>query len=291
MKAQNIRLIKEPDKSFIVYYEKNVFSRWHQHPEYELILILKGKGKRMVGDNIDRFEENDLVLLGPYVPHEWLCDESYFSSTEGFKGEGIVIQFLPDFLGTQFFEIPENKFLNKLLQDASSGIKFPLKTRQKLIALMQVITQLSITEQLYTLLSIFKILSQCNDYTLLCSPIFMKPFHPNTRTPMHKALQYILQNFQNDTNIKGVLAFTKMSNTAFCKAFKISYRMTFKEYLLSIRVGYACNLLTDDNLNISEIAYNSGFENISNFNRQFKKIKGVTPSQFIKQHSSSKKLH
>ena len=289
MKAQNIRLIKEPDKSFIVYYEKNVFSRWHQHPEYELILILKGKGKRMVGDNIDRFEENDLVLLGPYVPHEWLCDESYFSSTEGFKGEGIVIQFLPDFLGTQFFEIPENKFLNKLLQDASRGIKFPLKTKQKLIALMQVITQLSITEQLYTLLSIFKILSQCNDYTLLCSPIFMEPFHANTSTPMHKALQYILQNFQNDTNIKGVLAYTKMSNTAFCKAFKISYRMTFKEYLLSIRVGYACNLLTDDNLNISEIAYNSGFENISNFNRQFKKIKGVTPSQFIKQHNSLKK--
>ena len=290
MKAQNIRLMKEPDKSFIVYHEKDVFSRWHQHPEYELILVLKGKGKRMIGDNIDRFEENDLVLLGPYVPHEWLCDESYFSLTEGFKGEGIVIQFLPDFLGTQFFEIPENKFLNKLLQDASRGMKFPLKTKQKLIALMHVIiTQLSITEQLYTLLSIFKILAQCNDYRLLCSPIFMEPFHVSTSTPMHKALQYVLQNFQNDTNIKGVLAYTKMSNTAFCKAFKISYRMTFKEYLLNIRVGYACNLLTDDNLNISEIAYNSGFENISNFNRQFKKIKGVTPSQFKKQHSSLKR--
>jgi len=107
---------------------------------------------------------------------------------------------------------------------------------------------------------------------------------------MQKALQYILQNFQKDASIKGVLEFTKMSNTAFCKAFKISYRMTFKEYLLSIRIGYACNLLTDENLNISEIAYSSGFENISNFNRQFKKIKEVTPSQFLKQHSNLKIL-
>jgi len=289
-KAANIRLIKEPDKSFIVYHEKNIFSPWHQHPEYELVLILKGKGKRMAGDHIGRFEENDLVLLGPYLPHEWLCDESYFSLTEGFKGEGIVIHFLHDFLGSQFFDIPENKYLNMVLQDASRGIKFSVKTKEKLIPLMQKIVQLPITKQLYTLFSIFKHISKCKDYTLLCSPIFTEPFHSGVSTPMQKALQYILQNFQKDASIKGVLEFTKMSNTAFCKAFKISYRMTFKEYLLSIRIGYACNLLTDENLNISEIAYSSGFENISNFNRQFKKIKEVTPSQFLKQHSNLKIL-
>lgn len=286
MKVANIRLIQEPDKSFIVYHEKNSFSPWHHHPEYELVLIINGKGKQMVGDHIDRFEENDLVLLGPYLPHEWLCDESYFSSTEGFKGEGIVIQFLHDFLGTQFFDIPENKFLNKVIQDASRGIKFPLKTKQEIIPLIHKIAQQPITKQLYTLFSIFNILSKSKDYTLLSSPIFMEPFHAGVSTPMQKALQYILQNFQKETTIKGVLDYTKMSNTAFCKAFKKSYRMTFKEYLLSIRVGYACNLLTDDHLNISEIAYKSGFENISNFNRQFKKIKRVTPSLFREQHNS-----
>lgn len=286
VKVANIRLIKEPDKSFIVYNEKNAFSPWHQHPEYELALIIKGKGKRMIGDHVDRFEENDLLLLGPYLPHEWLCDELYYSPTEEFLGEGIVIQFVHDFLGAQFFEIPENKSLNKVLKDSSRGIKFSSKTKKKIIPLMHNIIQMSMSKQLYTLFSIFEILSKCKDYTLLCSPIFTEPFHSETKTQMHKALQYILQNFQKDANIKGVLEHTKMSNTAFCKAFKISYRMTFKEYLLSIRVGYACNLLINNNLNISEIAYNSGFENISNFNRQFKKIKNLTPSQFIKHHSS-----
>ncbi len=284
VKAASIRRIKEPDKSFIVYHEKNIFSPWHQHPEYELVLILKGKGKRMIGDHIDSFEENDLLLLGPFVPHQWLCDESYYSPKEGFMGEGIVIQFLHDFLGPQFFNIPENKYLNKVLQDASRGINFSLRTKQKIIPIMHQIINQSKTKQLYTLFSIFKILSRCDDYSLLCSPIFMEPLHPAVNTPVQKALQYILQNFQKDANIKGVLEYTKMSNTAFCKAFKKSYRMTFKEYLLSIRIGYACNLLTDDNLNISEIAYKSGFENISNFNRRFRKIKGVTPSQFIKLH-------
>ena len=100
-KAASIRRIKEPDKSFIVSHEKSIFSPWHQHPEYELVLVIKGKGKRMVGDHIDYFEENDLLLLGPNVPHEWLCDESYYSGQEGFKGEGMVIQFLHDFLGPQ----------------------------------------------------------------------------------------------------------------------------------------------------------------------------------------------
>ena len=290
VKVANIRLIKEPDKSFIVYHEKKVFSPWHQHPEYELVLITKGAGKRMIGDHVDRFEENDLLLLGPYLPHEWLCDESYYSPAEEFLGEGIVIQFVHDFLGSQFFEIPENKSLNKLLQDSSRGIKFPSKTKKKIIPLLHDIIQMSMSKQLYTLFSIFEILSKCKDYTLLCSPIFNEPFHNGTNTQMQKALQYIFQNFQKNANIKGVLEYTKMSNTAFCKAFKINYRMTFKEYLLSIRIGYACNLLTDNNLNISEIAYNSGFENISNFNRQFKKTKNLTPSQFIKQHNNLKKM-
>lgn len=289
VKVANIRLMKEPDKSFIVFHEKNIFSPWHQHPEFELVLIKKGEGRRMIGDHIETFEENDLLLLGPYLPHEWLCNESYYSPVEGFKGEGIVIQFLPDFLGSQFFEIPENRSLKRVLMDSSRGIKFSQKTREKIIPLMEKIIGYSMTKQLYTLFAIFKILSKCADYSLLCSPLFIEPLQTGVNTPMQKAMQYILQNFQKKATIEGVLAYTKMSNTAFCKAFKTSYRMTFKEYLLSIRIGYACNLLTDDNLNISEIAYTSGFENISNFNRQFKKIKGATPSEFRQTHYNLKR--
>ena len=97
---------------------------------------------------------------------------------------------------------------------------------------------------------------------------------------MQKALQYILQNFQKQIQIKDLLQVTNMSNTTFYNAFIYTYRMTFKSYLLNVRIGYACRLLIDATKSISEIAYESGFENLSNFNRQFKKIKGITPSEF-----------
>ncbi|MCX6225896.1 MAG: AraC family transcriptional regulator [Bacteroidia bacterium] len=286
MKLENIRLLQEPGKSFIVYHETNPFSPWHHHPEFELVLITKGKGKRMVGDHIDRFDENDLVLVGSFLPHEWLCDREFFDHPEGFQGEGIVYQFLQDFLGTHFFEVPENKNLRRLLDESSRGLKFHGKTKARIISLMLSNYKLDGTNRLYSLFSIFKILNRTREYTLLSSPGFMEPFHLEGNEQMQKALEYLLQNFHRGVSMKEMIRVTNMSNTAFSMAFKKSYRMTFKEYLLNIRIGYACKLLTDASLNISQIAYNCGFENISNFNRQFKKLKGTTPSQFLHQANS-----
>ena len=280
MKVSEIRILQESNKSFIVHHETNPFTRWHHHPEYELDFIRKGRGKRLVGDHIERFEENDLVLVGSYLPHEWLCDDEYFDPSEGFKGEGIVIQFLKDFLGPQFFKIPENNRLNQRLEESARGLKFYGKTKDAIISIMTNIISQDPSECLFSLFSIFKIISKSKEYSLLCSPGFMEPFHSAGNEPMQKALQYILQNFQKDINIKELLAISNMSNTTFSASFKKSYQMTFKKYLLKTRVGYACRLLGDENLKISEIAYNSGFENISNFNRQFRSIKGTTPKDF-----------
>ena len=103
----------------------------------------------------------------------------------------------------------------------------------------------------------------------------------NEEEPMQKALKFILQNFHKQIQIKDLRKVTNMSTSSFCTSFKNTYRMTFKDYLLNVRIGYACKLLTDSSQNISRAAYLSGFENLSNFNRQFKKIKGITPSQFL----------
>lgn len=280
MKLENMRLIQEPDKSFIVYHETQPFSRWHHHPEYELVLIVKGKGKRMVGDHIDRFRQNDLVLVGPYLPHEWLCDHEYFDHLGGFQGEGIVYQFLPGFLGPGFFELPENRNLKLLLEESARGLKFKGRTRERITSLMLQNYNLDGTERLYSLFSIFRILSKTKEYSLLSSPGFIEPFQQEGNEPMQKAIEYIFRNFHKDLTIKEMLYITNMSNTAFCMAFKKCCRMTFKEYLLKTRIGYACKLLSEGSLNISQIAYSCGFENISNFNRQFKNIKGLTPSQY-----------
>ncbi len=281
MKAADVRLLKEPDKSFIVYHETNPFTTWHHHPEFELVLIVKGKGKRIIGDHIDRFKKEDLVLIGPYLPHQHLCDKEFYDEN-GFKGEGIVVQFLKDFLGEGFMDLPENSEINKIFRSASRGIKIYGRTKEKIIPHMYKIVHESGFDQLYTLFTIFKILVNSEQLKILSSPAFEEPYISDFNIPMQKALDFILQNFQKTIHIDDIREFTNMSNTAFYSAFKKTFRMSFKEYLLRIRVGYACKLLIQDNLHISEIAYDSGFENISNFNRQFKKIKGITPSNYRK---------
>lgn len=288
MKLENIRLLKEPDKSFIVYHETNPFSHWHHHPEYELVLIVKGRGKRMVGDHIDRFEENDLVLVGQYLPHEWHCDNEYYDHPDGFQGEGIVYQFLHDFIGPEFFDIPEHKSLSTLMDESNRGIKFFGATKEKIISIILNNYNADGIDRLYSLFSIFNILSKTKEYQLLASPGFTEPIHSTPNDPMQKALEYILQHFQGKLSVKEMIGITNMSNTAFSLAFKKNYRMTFKEYLLKIRVGYACKLLNDASLNISQIGYHCGFENISNFNRQFRKLKGITPSEYQNKCNSDK---
>ncbi len=236
----------------------------------------------MVGDHVDRFEENDLVLIGPYTPHVWMCDPEYFGEDGRFTGEGIVVQFLPDFLGERFFEIPENNTLNKILKDSSRGIQILNDSRQKIIRLMHEMVDMDGPGKLYALFSIFQILLSYPNYTILASNAFMNQSKPDEHNPMQKALQYIMMNFQRQIYLEDLLEITNMSYSSFYVSFKNTYRMTFKEYLLNVRVGYACKLLTGPGYNISETAYLCGFENISNFNRQFKHIKGITPSEFYK---------
>ena len=280
MKVQEIRLIQEPTSSFILYHEKNPFTRWHYHPEYELVLIRKGRGRRMVGDHIDRFADNDLVLIGSNLPHEWLCDRKYFENNSGFLGEGIVIQFLRNFLGDRFLEIPENYMLKKVLENSLRGIELGGESKHKIKHYMLKMLDQNPSDRFYSLFNIFQALTELENQAFLSSPASLEPVRLKGHEPMRKALDYILQNYQQRIEIKDLLQITNMSNTAFYAAFKTTYRMSFKSYLLKIRVGYACRLLTDGAMTISEIAYDCGFENISNFNRQFKKIKEITPSEF-----------
>lgn len=283
MEIANIRLFQAPNSSFIVYKENQPFSRWHQHPEYELVLITKGKGRRIVGDNIERFEENDLVFLGPYTPHEWLCDSKYMKNPDFFCGEGIVIQFLPDFLGKIFFEIHENHTLKEFLNKSYRGYSIQGRSKNDIMCIMHEMLNESNTERLYSLFLIFRIFATSIEINTLASNAFMATCPSNENSPMQKTLQFLMQNFHTQIQVKDMLCIANMSHTSFCAAFKYSYKMTFKDYLLNLRVGYACKILSDTTLQISEIAFNCGFENISNFNRQFKKMKGITPTKFQKQ--------
>ncbi len=284
MKVREVRLFKSPDQSFIFLHETDYFTPWHHHPEYELVYMKKGKGIRFVGDHIERFKENDLIFLGSYLPHEWRCDKSFYTPSGEFLGECIVIQFLKDSFGPGFFDLPENKNLKQLLIYATQGCNLYGETKKKIIQIMESMLGMDEVERFYSMISIFSILSSSNDYNLLSSPAFHIPFKTEDDDPMKKVIQFIHQNFQKEIKVNELQDISNMSNTTFFTSFKKRYRMTFKKYLLQIRIGYACQLLLDGSFNISQIGYESGFNNLSNFNRHFKSIKGCTPKEYLKRH-------
>lgn len=236
----------------------------------------------MVGDHIDRFEENDLVFLGSDTPHEWTCDKDYYKEPEKFRGEGFVIQFMYDFLGEKFFEVHENSDLKKFLLDSSRGFAIHGQTKDKIIDIMYQMKDMDPTGQLYRLFSIFEILISSGEMHILSSPAFVESYDLSGDEPIQKAMQFIMQNFQRQIQVKELLQLTNMSNTAFSNAFKYKYRMPFSTYLAELRIGYASRQLHNSNKNISQVAFESGYENLSNFNRQFKSIKGKTPREYKK---------
>jgi AraC-like DNA-binding protein len=281
MKLVEIRLTKEPDKSFIFYNENAPFIGWHNHPEYEIVLIKKGWGRRSIGDNIDRFEPGDISFIGPFVPHEYICDQDCYNDSRGLQSQSVVIQFDHTFLGSQFFQLPENKPLMQILSDSKYGIKFNKESGKKIADLMMQMIPMNDTERLYMLFNIFSLFTKKLKYNLLSSPQFLNTFIADENKPMNKVLQYLMQNFQKNVRVADLLGIVHMSNSSFCNLFKSTYNMTFKDYLLKIRIGYACRQLMENSTSVSEIAYKSGFDNLSNFHRQFKKIKKVTPKEYV----------
>ena len=284
MKVSEVRLFKSPEQSFIFLHETDFFTPWHHHPEYELVMMKKGKGIRFVGDHIERFQEDDLVFLGSYLPHEWRCDKTFYTPSGEFLGECIVIQFLKDSFGQGFFDLPENKGIKQLLYTATQGCKLYGETKSKIIPIMEKMINQDDFERFYAVFSIFKIHGLTDEYKLLSSPAFHIPYKTEDEDPMKKVIQFIHQNFQKEIKVNELQEISNMSNTTFFTSFKKRYRMTFKKYLLQIRIGYACQLLLDDSFNISQIGYESGFNNLSNFNRHFREIKGCTPKEYKKQH-------
>ena len=282
MKYIELHLPQECDKSFVVFKEVGKFfpCPWHYHPEYELVLVIKSTGCRMVGDNIGYFKEDDLVLLGPFLPHFWFNDLEFRTGEANCLSEAIVIHFKEDFLGEQLFNIPEMDSFKNFLKLSTRGLSIKGKAKEKIISLMKKMPNMNGLQRLASLFSIFDILSGSLEYEPLASPGFVKNIKLNGSDRLNRVIEYILQNFDQEISLPKVASTANMGLTAFCNFFKENYRLTFVEYLNTVRVGHACKLLFETNQNIVEVAYECGYNNLANFNKQFKKYKQMTPTEY-----------
>jgi len=259
---------------------KNFLRVWHFHPEFELVAVIESSGMRFVGDNIERFDSGDVVLLGKNVPHMWLNDEIYFEEGSTSLAEAIAVHFEKEFLGKCFLEMPEMQPLSNLFDLAKRGIRF-LNVEKSLVNEFKILPNLDPIAQVVKCIDILSQLARHKDYKLLASSTFVNSFHKTENRRLDKIYEYVFENFNKPISSSNVAEIIGMNKSAFSRFFKKTHRKPFTKYLNEIRIGYACKLLLENRESITSIAYLSGFNNVSNFNRQFKIIKGKTPSLYL----------
>ncbi len=286
MKLHLLNRASSKDSSFSVAINRypNFLKIWHHHPELELVVIKKSTGTRFIGDSIEKFGESEVILIGAHLPHMWLNDEIYFDSDSDLIAEALGIHFRRDFLGDQFFDTPEMQLISKLIERARQGIKF-IDVDSKLIRSIEGLLNMEGFEKTMQFLDVLFLLAKHKNYRLLASAGYVHTLNQAENRNLDEIYAYIFKNFKNPIHSKDVAEVAHMNASAFSRFFKRVHRKTFTKYLNEIRVGYACKLLMEQKSNVSLVCYESGFNNISNFNRQFKSIMHMSPTEYIRLHA------
>ena len=273
------------NKSVSVHHNKYPYflKVWHYHEQLELVLILKSKGTRFVGDSIEKFNEGEIILLGKNLPHMWLNDKEYFEKGSELTAEAIAVHFKEDFLGPHFFSLPEMKHIRSLFEKAGRGIKFQAKN-EEISAEIKKLLAANDVEKIVKILQVLDLLAREETGTQLSTSGFVNSFQDTKNKKLANVYSYIFNNFKNQITLEEMGDIAHMNPSAFSRYFKKMSRKTFSRYLNEIRVGYSCKLLLEEKYSITDICYAAGFNNVSNFNRQFKIITDYSPTEYLKNH-------
>jgi AraC-like DNA-binding protein/quercetin dioxygenase-like cupin family protein len=284
IKAQFESIESNPETSFRVrrFLLERFTVPYHFHPEYELTLIVKGRGKRYVGNSMEDFCDGDLVFLGSGLPHSWKSDQSNENSVES-----IVIQFESDFLGKDFFECPELLPIAQLLVRSGEGICFNDSVSIEIAPFMQQLeSELNPFQKLAQLLSILNRLAVTPKYHLLHEGAM--PVTPSlSKQRIHVALGYIVDNFRQEILLEHVASAVNMSPNAFCKYFKKATNKTFIEMVNEYRINFAAQQLRNTDHPVTAISYESGYGDVSYFHKVFRKKMKSSPLNYRKQFQQS----
>lgn len=236
-----------------------------------------------MGDHIGTFDDHDLVLLGPNLPHNWIADE--FRGQKIDMHEAIVTQFNRDFLGPQFFETPEAIAVAQLLARAGKGLWFPPETGRPVGERLRKIPSLTGIHRITELLGCLEQLSQCKSATELASEGYVLNSASTSETKIQIVFDYIAENLTDPKLTAGRLAeLLEMNTSAFCRLFKRRTGRTPTNHLNELRIGFARRLLLSTDSKILDVCFDSGFSSVSYFNRQFKKHFAMSPTKFRTQH-------
>ena len=272
---ENVETLKG-NRAYVAYSFAVLFFpfKWHYHPEFELTLITKGSGKRIIGDCHDNFTSGDLVLCGSGLPHTWSSEPTKQNVS------AVVIQFSENFIDslTQFTECAD---IRQLLSAAARGLFFDQTVSSSVSKAIVKLPNQDGVARITSLLKILQKLSGC-EYSTLSSETFTPSRSKETENRINKVCRFVQESAAQNITVGQASAMVHLSKSAFCKFFKRTMKTSFSDYVNDIRNGNACNMLSETDKTVREIAIETGFESLTYFNRIFLKKKKCTPSAFRK---------
>ncbi|MEQ8220056.1 MAG: AraC family transcriptional regulator [Arenibacter sp.] len=267
-KPKNEALIYQEDRARIFY------DQLHQHQEIQISLVVKGSGSFIVADTINEYKENDILVIGEYVPHVFKSD-----SDKSYESIMCSLFFKKDSFGKHFFELPDMSETKEFFTGSEYGLKV-LSKKQKITKQFNKLKHQNKVERIATLLKIINLISKA-ETTPLSSFVYKKKYTDAEGKRMNDVFEYAMEKFYEPITLEEIADKAHMNKNSFCRYFKKRTNKTFFQFLIEIRIDNACKLINSNpDLAISLISEQCGFRTIANFNRKFKEIKGATPTVY-----------
>jgi len=270
-------ILPDEGSSFRLLHTKTTAEKfpwqYHYHPEYEIVCVLNGDGTRHVGNHFSTYENGDLVLMGPNLPH------SGFGLNAHGIHEEIVVQIKDEVFKESILTRPEMNDISLLLEKAKYGLWFYGNTKMKVTKKFKKLIKLSAFEKYLELLSALYVMAASNEYELLNPNVDLSSLLKKNNSRLQNIFTYVEQHYNEEVNIKKVAAIANLSVPSFCNYFKKLMNCTFTDFINQYRIQRACALILHEK-SVTEISYDCGFNNVAYFNKVFKGIMKKTPTEY-----------
>ena len=285
MKPEYEKIIDPPERSFttrIVNRDNRplLSQAWHFHPEIEICYTVKSNGRRFVGNQISDYQENDLVMFGSNLPHGF--------TTEVYSSQ-VVIQMTHDFLGETFINSPELRPIKKIFAHAKRGLEFTGRTKKKAAKIIDKLLEKEGSSRLLYLLELLQLFAEATHVEEICSEEYALDFEVEQFGRIKIVYDHIMDNFKDEVIIKEVADKLNISEAAFYKFIKKHTKKTYTQIINEFRINHASKFLMGTDKTIAQICFESGYNNVSYFNRKFKEIMHQTPHEF-RNHYLNRKI-
>jgi AraC-like DNA-binding protein len=283
MKPKLEHLPLQAEESFVVkFFDYDYYpTPWHFHPEYELVLVTESTGKRFIGDDIRDFMPGDLAFIGPHLPHLYRNDSAYFEGQSSDRAKSIVIHFLKSSFGESFFALPESRGIKTLLENSVRGFQVVGNTNKVVAAIMHEMCEMKGMKRWLKLVEILEILASSNELQYI-SRGNLQGSNEGESTRINTIFEFVMKNFHREISLSEVADIVSLSENSFSRFFSKRTRKTFVSFVNEVRLSHACKLLSENKLSVTDVSLECGFSNLSNFNRQFKKVYQTTPLAYRK---------